>query len=136
MNLAYYVVLFDAAADALFEALGYGTEARRPAKHGPFAVETHTLYERELLAGERVRVAAQVIGADPRRLHVAYEMARATDGVRAACQEVMYLNVDLRERRAAPFTPDVRARMEGAVAAHAALPALSWVGRRVALHRR
>ncbi|MBV9537848.1 MAG: thioesterase-like protein, partial [Acidisphaera sp.] len=94
------------------------------------------LYERELLAGERVRVAAQVIGADPRRLHVAYELARATDGVRAACQEVMYLNVDLRERRAAPFTPDVRARMEGAVAAHAALPALSWVGRRVALHRR
>jgi len=56
MNLAYYVVLFDYATDALFEAIGIGREYKAATNHGTFVAETHNLYERELLVGERVRV--------------------------------------------------------------------------------
>ena len=84
MNLAYYVVLFDSATDAIFETLGIGWNYRHATSNGTFAVETHTLYERELLQGEVVRVCTLVLGHDAKRLHLAHEMRRAVDGRRAA----------------------------------------------------
>src|SRR5205807_319734 len=74
MNLAYYVVLFDYATDALFEAIGIGYRYKDTTNHGTFVAETHNLYERELLVGERVRVATQILAADNKRLHLAHEM--------------------------------------------------------------
>lgn len=131
MNLAYYVVLFDFAVDTLFDAVGFGPDYRAQTNHGSFAVETHTLYERELTVGEHVRVAAQFLGADDKRLHLAMEMFRTSDGTRAAAQELMYLHVDLAARRAAPFTAPLRARLHAACAAHAVLSRPAWVGRRI-----
>jgi acyl-CoA thioester hydrolase len=136
MNLAYYVVLFDMGVEALFAVVGFGPNHDATTRHGPFAVETHTIYERELLAGERVRVASRIVGLDAKRLHLAHEMFRLPDGQRAAMQEVMYLHVDLAARRAVPFTPALRARLDSAYAAHAALPIPDWVGRRVAMPER
>jgi acyl-CoA thioester hydrolase len=133
MNLAYYVVLFDEAVELLFAAIGYGAGYRATTNHGPFALETHTLYEREVLAGERVRVSSQLVAIDTKRIHVAHEMTRVADGVRAACQEVMYLNVDLARRKSARFATDLDARLAAAAEAHATLPRPDWVGRRVAM---
>jgi acyl-CoA thioester hydrolase len=76
MNLAYYVVLFDYATDALFEAIGIGRAYQDATNHGTFVAETHNLYERELLVGEQVRVATQILRTDGKRLHLAHEMQR------------------------------------------------------------
>ena len=64
MNLAYYTVLFDYATDALFDAIGIGRQYKDSTNHGTFAVETHNLYERELMLGDRVRIATQILGMD------------------------------------------------------------------------
>ena len=50
LNLAYYVMLFDQATDALWDALGIGVTAKA-AGHSTFAAESHILYKSELLAG-------------------------------------------------------------------------------------
>ena len=131
MNLAYYVVLFDKATDLLFNELGLGLDYRENRQLGTFVVETHLLYERELLVGERVRVATQILGSDDKRLHLAHEMYRLSDGSRAAAQELMFLHIDMRLRRTAPFPPDRRERVEAATAAHAALARPGWVGRAI-----
>src|SRR5215469_4826494 len=115
MNLAYYTVLFDHATDALFDAIGIGTN------HGTFVVETHNLYERELLRGDRVRIATEILGSDDKRLHLAHEMFMIKNGRRAAMQELMYLHVDLTARRVVPFPEPVRERVAAAAAAHAGL---------------
>ena len=133
MNLAYYVVLFDYATDALFEAIGIGREYKDATNHGTFVAETHNLYERELLVGERVRVATQILGADSKRLHLAHEMFSLASGQRAATQELMFLHVDLAARRVSPFPEDLRRRVAAAATAHAALPRPDWVGRRIAM---
>jgi acyl-CoA thioester hydrolase len=133
MNLAYYVVLFDYAADLLFAELGIGLEYKRSTNHGTFVVETHTLYERELLVGERVRVASQIVAADPKRLHLAHEMFREPGGERAAMQELMFLAIDFSTRRVAPFLPEAYERVVAAAAAHAHLPKPAWLGRHVAM---
>jgi acyl-CoA thioester hydrolase len=133
MNLAYYVVLFDQATDLLFDELDLGLDYRRSTGKGTFVVEAHTVYENELLAGARVRIATQILGSDDKRLHLAHEMFAVDGGARAAAQELMFLHVDLMVRRVCPFLPELRARVAAWTAAHAALPRPSWVGRRIAM---
>jgi acyl-CoA thioester hydrolase len=91
------------------------------------------LYERELLVGERVRVATQILGSDDKRLHVGHEMFRVTDGERSATQELMFLHIDLKARRVTPFPPERRERVVAWTAAHASLPHPDWAGRRIGL---
>ncbi|MBV8888303.1 MAG: thioesterase family protein [Alphaproteobacteria bacterium] len=133
MNLAYYVMLFDYATDALFDALGIGAAYKDITGHGTFAVESHILYERELLVGERVRVATWVAGTDDKRLHLAHEMVRRNDGQRSAAQELMFLHVDLGARRVVRWPADRRARLAEAAAAHARLARPAWLGRKIAM---
>ena len=133
LNLAYYVVLFDYATDALFEAIGIGLRYKEATNHGTFAVETHNLYERELLVGERVRVATQILGTDDKRLHFVHEMFSLSTAQRAGTQELMYLHIDLAARRVVPWPADARERLAAAAAAHSRLPRPDWAGRRIAM---
>jgi acyl-CoA thioester hydrolase len=133
MNLAYYTVLFDYATDALFDALGIGGQYKDSTNNGTFVVETHNLYERELLLGDRVRVRTQIIATDSKRLHLAHEMFMIANGRRNATQELMYLHIDLSARRVVPFPPNVRQRVAAAASAHARLPRPDWIGRRIAM---
>ena len=134
MNLAYYTVLFDYATDLLFETIGIGRSYKDRTGHGTFVAETHNRYERELLVGARVRIATRLLAADTKRLHLGHEMF-ARDGARAATQELMFLHVDLKERRVTPFPPELYARVHLAAAAHAHLPRPAWVGRYVGAPR-
>jgi len=133
MNLAYYIVLFDYATDALFDAIGIGREYKDATNHGTFVAETHNLYERELLVGERVRVATQILGADSKRLHLAHEMFSLAEGRRAATQELMYLHIDLSARRVVAWLPEAQERVRAAAAAHSRLPKPDWAGRRMSM---
>lgn len=133
MNLAYYIVLFDQATDALFDALDLGLDYRRRRNLGTFVAETHTRYERELLVGERVRVTVQLLDVDDKRLYVGHEMFRLKDGLRSATLESMFLHVSLIERRVVSMPPDLKARVDDAFAAHAKLPRPDWTGRRLAM---
>ncbi len=133
MNLAYYVLMFDRGTDAIYTAWGMGIPYKTATGCGTFVVESHILYEQELLLGERARVATTVLGVDSKRLHLAHEMHRLPDGKRAAMQEIMLLHVDLGLRRVVPWPDTIRRRLEEAAAAHAALPRPDWIGRRVAM---
>ncbi len=133
MNLAYYVVLFDYATDALFDAIGIGRLYKGATNHGTFVAETHNLYERELLVGERVRVRTQILATDDKRLQLAHEMFSLASAQRAATQELMYLHIDLSARRVVPWPAEVRQRVGAAAAAHAHLPRPDWAGRRIAM---
>jgi acyl-CoA thioester hydrolase len=126
-------VLFDYATDALFDAIGIGRQYKDSTSNGTFVVETHNLYERELLLGDRVRVSTQILGMDGKRMHLAHEMFMVANGQRAATQELMYLHVDLRARRVVPFPEGVREQVAAAAAAHDDLPRPDWVGRRIAM---
>ena len=133
LNLAYYTVLFDYATDLLFDEIGIGREYKQATNHGTFVAESHNLYERELLVGERVRVTSQIVGADSKRLHLAHEMFRATEAERVATQELMFLSVDLSRRRVVPFLGEAQKRVGAAAESHAHLPRPAWLGRHIAI---
>jgi len=133
MNMAYYVVVFDGAIDHIWAAIGLGEPYRQRTRHGTFAAEAHILYRAELMLGDRVEVVTQILGADAKRIHLAFEMQR--DGAAVARQEVMMLHVSLETRRVVPFLPECAGLIDRAAAAHAALPLPDWVGRRLAMPR-
>ncbi len=133
MNVAYYVLAFDFATDALFDFVGVGEDYGMRTDHALFAVEAHLTYQRELRAGEALRVTTQLLGFDDKRVHFAHRMFRAADGGLAATSEWLGLHVDRSARRATPLTADIAARLAAVRDAHADLPIPPEVGRAMSL---
>ncbi len=136
MNLAYYVVLFDNATAAIYNMMGVGHAYRLATRRSPFVAETHTLYERELKAGERVRITSRLIGVDTKRLHYFHQMFHAEQGHRVAAQELVAIHVDHQIRRSIPFAPDLLRHLQQIVAAENARPLPAGIGRTISLSKK
>ena len=133
MNLACYVVAFDHATDALYSALGIGDAYREATGFSCFTAETHTLYERELMLGEKLIVRSSLLGVDAKRLHYFHEMFHVDSGTRACAQELLALHIDMRVRRVSPFPADRLSALQDAVARHRPADLPKGAGRRIAL---
>ena len=133
MNLAFYVVVFDLATDKLYGKLAIGDAYREATGNSCFTAETHTVYEREVRLGDRLRVHTWLLGADTKRLHYFHELFHVESGERSAAQEMMALHIDMSVRRVAPFPEAQRRDLANAVARYkpAALP--KGAGRRIAM---
>lgn len=135
MNVAYYVVVFDNAVDALFEEMGFGGEWREAARRSFFAVEAHIRYLGEVTRDAPLAVESRVLAADAKRIHHFHIVRHAETGAIAATFEVLSLAVDMTTRKAGALPKDDLQRALAAVAAHGALPAPDGVGRAVAMKR-
>ncbi len=133
LNLAYYVVVFDLATDALYAALGIGDAYREMSGNSCFTAETHTLYEREVRLGDKLLVKGWLLGADTKRLHYFHEMFHVDSGERSAVQELMALHIDMRVRRVAPYPAERYAALQQAVREYAPATLPKGAGRRIAL---
>jgi acyl-CoA thioester hydrolase len=133
MNVAFYVLAFDNATDVFFEAMDFGAAWRRRTNCSFFAVEGHVRYLGETKLGDRLAVSTRLIGADAKRIHYFHEMRAGESGALAATMEFLSLHVDMGARRAVPFAPDDRARVDAFARAHAHLPVPDAAGRRVAM---
>jgi acyl-CoA thioester hydrolase len=109
MNLAYYLVAFDLATDALWPELGLG-RAFQAKGLGTFAAESWQAYTREVTEGAPLAFDSQVLAFDAKRLLCRHTMFHAGEGWQAAENEVLYLCVDLGARRVASWPDDVLAR--------------------------
>ncbi len=136
MNLAYYVVVFDLATDALYRALGIGEAYREASGNSCFTAETHTLYEREVHLGDRLKVQTWLLGVDSKRLHYFHEMFHLDSGERSAVQELMALHIDMGARRVAPYPAAQYNALQQAVKAYAPATLPKGAGRRIALPNR
>jgi acyl-CoA thioester hydrolase len=105
MNVAYYVLAFDLAVDALWTRFGITEEHIETTQGSTFAVESHITYKRELKEAEPYRVTAQIIAYDEKRVHQFQRMYHAEENYLAATAEWMNLYVDLRTRKVARW-PD------------------------------
>jgi len=135
MNLAYYLVMFDAASDAIFEVLNIGQDYRHREDRTAFAAETHLVYEREMNVGDWARIATTIIDVDDKRLHLAHEMTREGESERACLQEILFINVNLTTRRAAPWSEAIMSGLLAARDVHAKIPRPEKLGRHIAIRR-
>jgi acyl-CoA thioester hydrolase len=133
LNLAYYVVVFDLATDALYAALGIGDAYREASGNSCFTAETHTLYEREVRLGDKLNVRGWLLGADTKRLHYFHEMFHVDSGERSAVQELMALHIDMRVRRVTPYPSERYQALQQAVKEYAPETLPKGAGRRIML---
>lgn len=132
LNMGYYTVLFDRAADEAFETLGFGPAYIAARNHTTFSAEFHVRYLRELKLEDRVRASFRIIAHDEKRFHSFQELYHE-DGWLAATGEGMTLHVDLSGPRVAPMPPEILARVAAMAQADAHLPLPKGVGGRISM---
>ena len=118
MNLAYYLVAFDMATDALWPSLNLG-EGFRARGLGTFAVESWQGYVREVVLDTPLAAESTVLAFDTKRLLLGHRLHHAEEGWLSAENEVLFLCVDLATRRVAAWPEDVLARLAAAKRAEA-----------------
>lgn len=134
MNVAYYVLLFDRATDAMLDRIGLGERYRGETGCSVFVGEAHVTYERELDAGAAVAIHSWVTGSDDRKRFCLYhEMWADAGAALAATNEVLCVHVDLATRRSSPLPDAARTRLRAAAAAFGAANRADRLGRAIGL---
>ena len=106
MNVGYYGVAFDLALEVMLDDhLGLGETYVRHAGFGPYIVQSHLHFLRELLEDQPYLVRYRLIDHDRKRLHYYAEMWSETEAVQCATQEALIVNVSQETGRSAEF-PD------------------------------
>lgn len=136
LNMAYYHVLFDRAVDEVFSLVGLDRHYLETRHASTFTAECHVLYKRELTEGDLVRVTAQMVAYDDKRLHYYLEMRHANEGWLAATSENLSLHVDMTTRKVTPFPADILASLALMKAAHGMMPLPATIGRIIGMPKK
>lgn len=135
MNLAYYMLVFDHATDALLEHTGLGEDYVNESGNSVFVAEAHITYEREVMQGDLLRTTTQVLDLDAKRLHILHRMYASGGDDLAATNELMILHMDMSERRSAPFPETQMQALKQVFEAHRALERPAQAGRVIGIRR-
>ena len=114
MNVAYYVVAFDEATDAIYEHWGLGLEYPEVSGCSVFTLGMNVDYLAELFENDPIRISTDLVEVDEKRIHYFHQMYHADTGKLVARNECLCMNVNLDSRRSEPFPPDVLEILEAA----------------------
>ena len=106
LNVAYYVRIFDIAADVMLDNFNMGGESAKKDKKTTFVAEMHTIYNQEVKLGEEVETHVTYIDHDKKRIHYRLSMFHKEKKYLAATNEVLSLYVDLGQRKVVEFDLD------------------------------
>jgi acyl-CoA thioester hydrolase len=134
MNVGYYHVVFDIAAESFFHFLGLTPEFREANGASTFALESHLNFLREVKAGDMLRFEARLIDHDAKRIHFYQEMFHADEGYCAASYESVSAYVSMETRRTAAMPEALQQRLAAIKAAHAVLPRPWQLGHAITAH--
>jgi len=133
MNVAYYVLVFDHATDALLDHLDIGERYRNDTGGSVFVVETHVTYLQEVMLDDRLKVTTRIIDSDEKRLHVFHAMYQDGADDVVATGEFMILHVDLATRRSSPFPAHAQDMMKALSEKHRGADTPPQLGRSIGI---
>ena len=106
LNVAFYVRIFDIAADIMLDNFNMGGISAKKDKKTTFVAEMHTIYNQEVRLGEEVETHLTYLDHDKKRIQYKLSMFHKEKKYLAATNEVLSLYVDLSQRRVTEFDPD------------------------------
>ena len=106
LNVAYYVRIFDIAADVMLDNFKMGGESAKENKKTTFVAEMYTTYNQEVRLGEEVETHVTYVDHDKKRIHYRLSMFHKEKKYLAATNEVLSIYVDLNKRKVTEFDPD------------------------------
>jgi acyl-CoA thioester hydrolase len=112
---AFYMLIYSLATDAFMDRIGLDDATRRTRHRTIYTLEAHVNFLREIKEGAQVRIDAQVLAHDAKRIHLYLEMFEGDAGEPVSASEQMLLHIDTSGGpKAARFDEDIAAR----IAAH------------------
>ena len=106
LNVAFYVYIFDKAADVMLDMFKMGELSAKKEKKTTFVAEMHTAYFQEVKLGDFVETHLTYINHDKKRIHYRLSMFHKEKKHLIAKNEVISLFVNLKNRRVIEFDPD------------------------------
>ena len=106
MNMAYYIHIFDMAAELMLQKFKIGGDSAKSEKKSTMAIETHTTYNKEVKYEEEVDINVLHLDYDKKRIHYKLSMIHKEKKFQASTTEVLSLYVDLNLRKVADFEAD------------------------------
>ena len=106
LNVAFYVLIFDLAADIMLDNFNMGGKSAKKDKKTTFVAEMHTIYKQEVKLGEEVETHLTYVDHDKKRIHYRLSMFHKEKKYLAATNELISLYVDLNKRKVVEFAPD------------------------------
>jgi len=106
LNVAFYVHIFDIAADVMLDNFNMGGISAKKNKKTTFVAEMHTIYKQEVQLGEEVETHVTFVDRDKKRIHYRLSMFHKEKKYLAATNEVLSLYVDLNLRKVTEFDKD------------------------------
>ena len=103
LNVAYYIRVFDIAADVMLDNFKMGGKSAKTDKRTTFVAEMHTNYYQEVRLGEEVETHITFVDHDKKRIHYKLSMFHKEKKYLAAVNEVLSLYVDLNQRKVVEF---------------------------------
>lgn len=112
MNVMWYTGKFDEATWTLVTAIGLTPAYLREEMRGMAAVDSRTLYKREVLAGDVIEIRSHVREVRNKAILMTHDMHDFATGDLCATCEITGVHIDRMTRKACPFGPDIRANAE------------------------
>ena len=106
MNMSYYILIFDNAAEVMLTQFNMGGDSAQSDKKSTFVVEMHTNYNQEVKLGEEVETHLTYVDHDKKRIQYKLSMFHKERKYLAATNEILSLYVDLSQRKVTEFDPD------------------------------
>ncbi len=122
MNVAWYVYLFDQAAEGFFQLFGLDRAYREANQASTFALEQHIRYLREVRIGQAVTVRSRAVARSAKRFHFMQFLVIDEGGVLAATEEAVGTHMDMVIRRTSPMPPHITAAYDRMLDEHMRLP--------------
>ncbi|MDF2094994.1 thioesterase family protein [Aquibaculum arenosum] len=127
LNEGWYVIIFCAATDALYDHIGADATWRAESGCSLYTLEAHVRYLREVPVDTKITIATHVLDLDHKRIHFAHEMER--NGEIVATEEILAMCVDTGLGRSTVMSDGLQDRFRALCTAEAP----DYVGRRIAL---
>ena len=106
LNVAFYVHVFDIAADIMLDNFKMGGNSAKKDNKTTFVAEMYTSYKQEIRLGEEVEIHLSYVDHDKKRIHYKLSMFHKEKKYLAATNEVLSLYVDLKQRKVVEFGDD------------------------------
>ena len=103
LNVAFYVHVFDRAADVMLDSFKMGGHSATTDQKTTFVAEMYTAYKQEVRLGEEAETHLTYVDHDKKRIHYRLSMFHKEKKYLAATNEVLSLYVDLGQRKVVEF---------------------------------
>lgn len=137
LNVGYYGVAFDMALEKLMvDHLGLGEVQVKALGQGPYVLQSHMNFLREVQPDERFCFHFRMLDSDRKRGHYFAQLLSEKDNVVCATQEALFMNVSHITGRSEPYPDWAVARLARMVRDHAGLGTAPQVGQAIGIRRK